>query len=313
MQDISAVIEQAVAVAAQPKKSKGRPPSDKKTKQPVAAAVIQAPETADAMFEMHSNNPVLFKKMFTILKKYHVSEIELVISHTGWSFETQSNDRTVVLHGRVNAAHQVRYFTTQQFRIWLSVSELSSKFDEVGPDHSMVKFMLCNATKTDTLHIILSDAKQGTTTFETVSACPQEAVREAIPHMQDDDYPLKFSVKHGHVKKKLTGTAKSQVRGALIIQKIGVGHVQMSVEKDGKAGGATVYEKTECATTLKPDDVLMAKVPTSALKGLVSQAIGPDIRICADYKRHASFSNYLLGDTQPGVVAEMKIYIPLNA
>ena len=309
--DIAAAIDEAVAVAAQPKKL-GRPPKGKKKKAPLVApvGVVQAPEIADALFEMHCDEPMLFKKLFNVLKKYHVSEIELVIDQPGITIETASNDGTVVIHARVNAAHMARYFTTQPFRIWLSVNELVSKFDEVGSSHHMVKFMLCNATKGETLHVILSESDCGTDTFHTV-ACFKPAQLPTIAAMSDADYPLKFPVKHAHLKKKLTGTTKNQVRGALIIQKIGTGHVQMSIEKDGKDGGATVYAKTETKSTMTAEDLLYVKIPTSALKGIFAQAIGPDVNICA-VDKFVSFTNYALG-ARDGVVMELKIYIPAIA
>lgn len=310
-QDISAVIDEAVAVAAQPKKL-GRPPKGKKKKQPMqpSAGVVQAPEVADALFEMHCNEPMLFKKLFTVLKKYHVSEIELVIDQPGITIETASNDGTVIIHARVNAAHMVRYYTTQTFRIWLSVNELVSKFDEVGASHHMVKFMLCNATKAETLHIILSESDCGTDTYHTIG-CFKPAQVTALAAISDADYPLKFPVKHAHLKKKLTGTTKNQVQGALLIQKIGTGHVQMSIEKDGKDGGATVYAKTETVSTMTADDLLYVKIPTSALKGIVAQALGPDVNICA-IDKYVSVCNYALG-MRDGVIMELKIYIPAIA
>lgn len=312
-QAIAAAIDDAIANAAAPPKKVGRPPKGKK--KPVAqphpiAGVVHRPEIEDAVFELHYTQPIVFKKIFAVLKKYHVSEVELVITNSGIAIETASNDGTVTIHVHVNAQYMDRFFTTQPYRIWLSLNSLVSKFDEVSATHNMVKFMLCAATKAEVLHLVFIDPAVGPA-YRQVESFKPETVPTIKP-CSDTEYPLKFILPHVHMKKKLTGMSKIN-SGSILIQKIGLGHVQIGIEKNGKDDGATIYEKLTPVTTMTAEDVLHVKMPAAALKGFFSQSIGPEVRIAVDQARPVAFCNYATNRTGDGVVVSMKIFVPIIA
>ena len=285
---IEAVVTEDVAEGK--KKKPGRP--RKETIQvPIAVhGIIDKPANEADLIELIYCDPLVFKRLITLLKGYQVSEVELNFDKNGMRIETKNRLGTVDILTTISGACMNLYYCKEPIKVWVKREELENTFGSLTKNHHKITWLLRENYR-QLLYIIAKSAEIGSEQiFEVDVFYKKDFVQP--PRIDDDSgYPIRFRIGVKYFRKAMTGV--SHTANKLIIQKTGHQPLQLTVNRTqgSGVGWSEVYQESDkigLQSAIEQNDIFNVSVELSNILPFCKYALGDNIFIAADKDRRIS-------------------------
>jgi hypothetical protein len=297
----------APAKAVRPKKL-GRPKKNGVAIPVEVTGVITEPINPGDTVEMIYGAPIMFKKLFALLKGYVVSEVELSFDQNGLRIETMDRVRKVRIIQNISGACMNTYYCKAPVRVWVKRMDLDRVFSNLTANEYKVTWLL-NENHKHILYVIVKGAKYSTDNIFEIDVNYKEA-QDNLLRDDDTNYPVKFKISIPYLKKQINSVSKTAK--VLTIQKTGDDPLQLTVGKTqtSNVGWIEVYNDAagiDLQSTIKATDIFNVSVEIPNILPFCKYAIGEDAYIAADKTERISFQCFA-DKKEHGWAASVKIF-----
>lgn len=271
----------------------GRPPKKRLTDIQIQThGIVETPVNPDAILELTYENPILFKKLLALMKKYDLNEITWDFHLDRIELLLQNEKGSCIIHTVLYGRMLVRYYCKERMSRSVKRENLDKIFKSMDKNYPKVSFIWREEDSRSKMYIILTnDEVDANLTYE--ADLIREPENKTITTVTDDDYPIKFKLPSKHFKKLIADIHAADSK-KFTLKKNGTEPVSFTFEKVGKLSLAATYNnssKIELDCKLDPDDLFSVTVPINHVKPFSDSNIGDFVNIAADkYKKFSIWS-----------------------
>jgi hypothetical protein len=285
-------------IAKSTKKRPGRPkkPITKKTVpklgivcEPSNLKAVNDPRLVN-IFELLYDNPIMFKKIFTLFKSMFVENIRMRLEKKFIKMyavdHTDSNQIYIKIYGdKMN-----RYYTNKVLEFGLGPSNIQKILQTLNKDISKVQWFTNVQYERSKIKIGLSNDEMEEDSIYTVDLDQIDEYNWSIEDeiALEEEYPLKFELPFKYFKKKVTDF---KLLGDIMkIEKHGEGPLRLSYNFTNKKGDQNTYyrnpAKLNLCSLIDQGEIFSTSVYLDYIKPLSGSLIADTIHIsaCVDQK-----------------------------
>lgn len=294
-----------VAVAVAVKKKPGRPPKKKIDSASVAPrGIVDTPDDPEHSIELSYHNPIMFKKIFTMLKKYFVSEVTLQFDTDGVKIQTNDQLNKSKIFITIDGSCMNHYYCKNPLQLSVKRDLIDRALFIVDRDNHNIDISVGCSEKPNSMKIKIRNIDAAKITIKDIDVTMIDCPHKFEMH-DDSTYPLKFTFPSKHFKSDMKNIMKDAPY--VSFQKTHEKPLQLS---PGKVHGSVtdqIYDdndKIMLQCTLDPFETLNVSVATAYIQPFSDSCPGDNILIAVDRILPISFSTNM--DKQPGLTHEVK-------
>lgn len=297
------------APAPPPKKKPGRPPKKKVDEAAVKRfGIVTTPISLANDIELQYMNPSAFKKVFLMLKKYKVSDVDLDFGHDGMRIVTpdqlKKSDIFIDVHGK----EMNHYYCAAPMILRVSRAAIDRVLMPINKENfSMVIEVAAGATTS--FRVTLRNESRKTTISTPVNMTKHVEI-PVRPVLNDAEYPLSFTIQSKQFKEDIRNTMKGiQV---ISFQKVHGSPLQIRANGDNGADPCLSYEEINMVDRLDPLDVLNVSLCTEHISPFTDSIVGDSVTISIDPVLPTSFKSDV-DKYDTGYAITVKVYTNIRA
>jgi hypothetical protein len=280
-----------------PKKKPGRP-----RKKPVVApfeihGVVQAPLDKKNVVEMMYHNPIMFRKLISLLKSLSVNEVYLKFSKDKIIIVTMDHFKKSLVVAEINGFKLNHYFCEKEIEIGVRREVLEKIFHTVDKVYNRVVLKLKKDSHRSVLFIELyyyDLDKMDQYEVELIN------LQNKITKIEENilEYPIRFEFTSKYFKKIINDM--SSMADSFSIEKIGLGPLQITYQTPKYVNLNSVYRdgtKIKLFSAVKEDDIFAVSVKLENVKPFACANVGDTVEIFADKYKKMLFMSKMDKDT----------------
>lgn len=312
------------------KKKPGRPRKQAPKKPIKRQGIVQEPSNKDIVrdprlhyiLEVFYDQPVMFKRIFTVYKAFNVETIRVRYGMDQLVFYAKDRLGKSQIYTRVFGSGMLRYYCARELEIGMNPNNFQRLLQTLNKDigkivitakkqyeKSKIRFSLINEEMAaDDNHDIDIDA------VEPYNWAVETALK------QEDTYPIKFELPSRFFKRKVNDS--KTMTEIMRIEKNGKGPLQFAFTYSNKRGVSEQNfndpGKINLRSTIDDDDMFTSSINLEYLKPLANTPISETVKISADPVHDMIFTCLLDQDEDnskkkiPGTEkCEVKVIIPV--
>lgn len=274
------------------KKRPGRPKKQIADAQFQCFGIVGAPKDKSNILELHYENSILFKKIFTLFKAYTVDEVTWVFKKDRVEIITQDRLKTSVINVTLWGRFLMWYWcAADEIKICVKRNNLQRIFKNFDKNFCEVKFILKEEDYRSLLHIYINNKDMDNWLDYEVELIKNNEEIAFAPN-SDNDYPLKFALPSRHFKKVVNDIM--EVSPKFSIGKVGkAGHVTISYTKANNINLNSVYmspDKIGLQSTVKDGDIFSVQLEIEYIRPFSNSSIGEKVNIAVQERKPVSLS-----------------------
>lgn len=274
------------------KKKPGRPKKAVTTVQQVIKGISTTPQNPDHILELIYDNPLMFKKIFSLEKAFEVSEVEIVFTPTQMQIITRDHLDKSSIHATIEGRLMYWYYCKDTVRVCIKRDNIEKAFATLTKSHISITFILKENYRSS-LYCIFKDSEYHTDDQYEIEMLVQSE-RNHKPLPDTSSYPIQFKLSSKYFKTKISNIKK--LSDEFMIQKMRSDPLQFNFEKNQKVNLISVYNdpaSIELKCSLAPDDIFSVTIVIDYIKPFSNANISDDVYIAVDKNRPLSFTSYL--------------------
>ena len=278
------------------KRGPGRPKTRVETPNFPTEGVIGTPHFDDSIIEMVYGQPMIFRKIFALLKSFNIPTLKLdftddkiMISGLGHYKKERAN---VIIEGKT----LIRYFCSKNITRHMELDEMDKKTKTINKSHGTVSLIIKEEDERSTMHMALYMTAYNT---DLPMKIPfrLNANEGNTPEQNDEDYPICFEMESSHFKSMITSFISGIGADTMTIKKVGNEPLTIIPQSADKALSDGLFfknpQKINLKSTIPPDTIFSASVKILYFKPLAMANIGDKIEIRADSFKPMSFTTWI--------------------
>jgi hypothetical protein len=288
------------------KKKPGRPKKNVVKKTVPKEGIVQVPvniklEESNPMsvnvLEIVYDNPVMFKKIFHLLKVMAVENVKMSFDAQG--IRMYAADHLVknrifiqIFGNRIN-----RYYCERPLEFGCLPSRIGEKLAPLTKDHGKIVIATNRQYCRSRITMVLVNDQMDEDGVDNIEVDEAENFEWSVEDVleKEESYPIKFELPSKHFKKKISDF--SRACDILRIEKTGFEYLRFSYNHGDKRGRHDSYFKNSglinLRSMLEEDDIFSVSVFLEHIKPLASALIADELHISADKKEDLIFTAYL--------------------
>jgi hypothetical protein len=240
------------------------------------------PKDPENVLEMVYDNPLLFKKLMALYKKYDLNELTFCFEQDRVELRLRNEKGKCTLHTTLYGRMMSRYYCAEPMVRTVKRDNLDKIFKSKDKNYPQVTFILRRDDSRSKLYIMLYSEEVESQLQYTEDLIPETGAVLG-PAEIPDDYHLQFELPSGHFK-KLIGDISASNAKAFNIKKDGSGPVDVGYQDVGRSDLAATYPnkaKINLVTQMLPDDIFNITIPIAYVKPFSDAHIGKTVKIIA--------------------------------
>lgn len=290
------------------KKKPGRPKKQQATTQHVVFGIVTTPEETDNVVELHYCNPMLFKKILTLLKSFSASYVELVFDTDTMKINAIDHLEKSSVFITVDCKYVNRYYCKEKVIVNIKLSDLEKATHTLNNNHNKIMFTLKDSFRTVIYCGFTESTYDVEETYEITVINNQE--KNYTVTYDDAGYPLKFKLGSKHFKDKIA--AIGSMSENFSIQKIGTDNLEFLFTKPNGISMRSVYKDSAAirlTSTLVENDILNVNVIINYIYPFSNANIGREVFIAVDKIKPLSMLTYVDQQSNGEHVAKIHIFV----
>lgn len=292
------------------KKRPGRPKKKAPKKTIPKLGIVHEPSNAHVtntgllnIFEILYDNPIMFKKIFSLFKAMAVENIRIKLEPLFIKFYAVDHSESSQIYIKINGDTMNRYYLEKNLEFGLNPNNIQKILQTLNKDNSKIYIFTQSQYEKSRIKIGLSNDDMEEESIYTIDQEQLEFYAWDIEtEIADEiDYPLKFDLPFKYFKKKVTDF---KLLGDIMkIEKCGNSSLRLSYNFSNKKGDQNTYYKNPVKINLKsqiaPDEIFSTSVFLDYIKPLAGSLISDNIQISACVDKKLIFTMYLDHDEKP--------------
>lgn len=275
------------------KKKPGRPKKQTVATHKEHYGIVNVPDVPENIVELTYCNPLLFKKIFTLLKSYSVSCVELSFDAVSMKINATDHLKKSIIFITINCKYANKYYCKEPAVVNVQLIDLEKATHALTTNHNKIMFILGESFRTS----IYCGFTDMTYNVEEVYEIPVMHNQETIliNNLCDDAYPLKFMLSSKHFKDKIAAISNMSDRFSIQAEE---GKKELTfkfVKPNGMSMEITYRDPIaiKLVNTMQPGDILNVDMIIDYIYPFSNSNIGKDILICLDKIKPLSMTSQL--------------------
>jgi hypothetical protein len=278
------------------------------------------PETKRHHYELLYENPLMFKKIFTLFKVYSVEHINMSFIKDRVFMYSITQDGKIKLCVEIFCERMNKYYCAEPIHVTLDTEYFHTIFQTVSKDYSKIIFVTTNESQQSRMWIIFVD-DEGEESQYAIDLNPVK--NNPLPDIlsvlnKEHEYPISFDLPFKSLKRKITEYGNLKVEKINIEQTVtdGVRELYFSCEtSNGRIKNTSPLKNSSKMNLISTYDeqLFVAPIYINSIKPLSSTLISDKVRLCIDNQRDMICTSCLDYDIDPktksGVVDSYKCKI----
>lgn len=283
-------------VNAENKRGPGRPRTRLDTPYIPSVGIVPEPLNAGNIVEIVYNKPMIFRKMFALLKNFGLETIKVNFTEAGVEFSGIGHYETEIIQLSMNGKALTRYYVRAPMAKYIYLPDIDKVTKTINKSHNMVSLVIREDEERSKMHMIFHIPEYDADLPSPIKFQPQP--EKAIPEIKDDlAYPIKFEIDSAQFKSIINSFDSGLGADVMSIKKIGESPLFLLPQKDGNklSEGMSFKNNTKInlRSAIAADDIFSTSVKISYFRALSSANISKNIEIAADKFEPISFTTYV--------------------
>lgn len=288
------------------KKRPGRP--RKYTTIPIeACGIVDKPINDDDVVEMMYDNPLMFKKMFSLFSAYGCIEIVISFERDRIVFAANDHHGRAYIRQTISSARLNYYYCPNPIKIAVKKEQISKIMNTLDKSHHKITFVLKENYRS-TMYIVVRDFSYENDDLYEVELIDANALNIDVAREYDvSEYPIKFTLESAHFKKKIVDISKISSRFSFI--KNGLEPLGIAYDGADRIICSVIYphaQKIQLESTVEADDTFSASLYVNDILPFAKNCVGPQVNISVDKYKHTMFASTL--EMSTGAVCRLEVY-----
>jgi len=268
------------------------------TKEPANA---DAPEINRHYYELMYENPMMFRKIFTLFKVYSVKDINMSFMEDRVFMYSITEDKKIKLCVEIFCDRMNKYYCFEPLHVTLDTEYFYTIFQTVSKDYSKIVFVTTQESHNSRMWMIFVDEEGEESHYEIdihpAKENPLPAILDVLSH--ETEYPISFELPFKYLKRKVVEY------GNLKVDKI---KIEQTVDEEGnrdlylacETSNTRIKNKSPLKNLAKmglisayDGPLFSAPIYINSIKPLSSTLISDKIRLCVDNQRDLICSSSL--------------------
>jgi len=194
------------------KRPPGRPPGKKIEIKTEKLGIVNNPNNilnklGNIVFQLTYDNPVVFKNLFNIYKKYDTSIIEICFDKEKTYIYAKDHNDEVVIFCELYGKNMNRYYCNETIKMSFTARTIFKTFDGISRIFNSINFIVLERSKRSKLIIIFkNDDQTSQYTIDILSTKCEMITDDNITKYseKEKDYPINFTMNLKEMKPKLS-------------------------------------------------------------------------------------------------------------
>ncbi len=205
--------------------------------------IVLAPQDKSNVVELEYHNPQIFKKIFSMFKKYYMDEIEIVFDVDGIHMENKDHLKKSTVYNFIDGKCMDTYYCARKIRICVKLTSLDNAMLVFTKDYHHISLILKELDYRSKIYFIVEEKKYNSELNIDVDVTYRPESDAIVKRFDDSLYPLSFRFESKTFKAKIN--ALRQISKSFIIQKVGDAPLQFSHEKEPGVNIVQVFPESE--------------------------------------------------------------------
>lgn len=266
-----------------------------------------APDGTQHYYELVYENPLMFKKIFTLFKVYSVGHINMSFVNDRVFMYSVTEDKKIKICCEIFCGRMNKYFCSSPLHVTLDTEYFHTIFQTVSKDYSKIVFVTTRESHTSRMWMIFADEEGEESHYEIdinpAKENPLPSIMDVLSH--EEEYPLSFELPFKYLKRKVAEYGNLKVDKIKIEQTCddtGSRELYLACE----TSNTRIKNKSPLKNAAKMNLVstydgplFSAPIYINSIKPLSSTLISDKIRLCVDNQRDLICSSCLDYDVDP--------------
>jgi hypothetical protein len=268
------------------------------TSMPVNA---NAPEPNQHYYELMYENPMMFRKIFTLFKVYSVKDINMSFMEDRVFMYSITEDKKIKLCVEIFCERMNKYYCSEPLHVTLDTEYFYTIFQTVSKDYSKIVFVTTRESYNSRMWMIFVDEEGEESHYEIdinpAKENPLPAILDVLSY--ETEYPLSFELPFKYLKRKVVeyGNLKvDKIKIEQTVDDVGTRDLYLACE----TSNTRIKNKSPLKNAAKmglisayDGPLFSAPIYINSIKPLSSTLISDKIRICVDNQRDLICSSSL--------------------
>lgn len=268
------------------------------THEPVNA---KAPEPNQHYYELMYENPIMFKKIFTLFKVYSVNHINMSFMEDRVFMYSITEDKKIKLCVEIFCTRMNKYYCAEPLHVTLDTEYFHTIFQTVSKDYSKIVFVTTRESFQSRMWMIFVDEEGEESHYEIdinpAKENPLPSILDVLSHEQE--YPLSFELPFKYLKRKVAEYGNLKVDKIKIEQTVDESNTR-DLYLACETSNTRIKNKSPLKNAAKmglvstyDGPLFSAPIYINSIKPLSSTLISDKIRLCVDNQRDLICSSNL--------------------
>lgn len=311
--------------AAKPKSKRGpgRPKTRTDTPQFMTEGIVSEPTMNNHLVEMVYGNPMIFRKIFALLKNFNIKDLNIEFTESTIEFMGVGHYTKETIQLTIFGEALTRYYVKENIKRTVSLPDIEKKTKTINKGHDKISLLVRDDDFRSTMYMILH-VFQYDVDLPLPITFKQNTEDKVSVAKSDENYPIRFEFDSSQFKSIITSFDSGLSADTMVIKKVGDQPMFIIPQKAEKplSDGMPFKnpQKIKLQSTVAPEDIFSTSVKILYFKALASANIGDKIEIAADKFGPISFTTWIdkrnvtkkVGDeilTNEGYAARLKLFV----
>lgn len=268
---------------------------------------VAEPEPKRHYYELLYENPLMFKKIFTLFKVYSVEHINMSFMNDRVFMYSVTQDGKIKICVEIFCERMNKYYCADPIHVTLDTEYFHTIFQTVSKDYSNIVFVTTNESQQARMWVIFVDDEgeesQYAIDLNPVKTNPLPEILAVLN--REHEYPISFELPFKYLKRKVAEYGNLKVEKINIEQTIaddGTRDLYLSCEtSNGRIKNTSPLKNSAKMNLISTFDeqLFVAPIYINSIKPLSGTLISDKIRLCIDNQRDLICSSCLDYDVDP--------------
>lgn len=278
------------------KRGPGRPKTRLDTPYLPSVGIVAQPMKEGNIVEIVYNKPMVFRKMFALLKNFGLETVKVNFTETQVEFSGLGHYLTETVQLTMYGKALIEYYVKAPITKYIYLPDIDKVTKTINKRHNMVSLVIREEEERSKMHMIFHIPEYDADLSSPIKFAPQP--EKAIPDIKDDTaYPIKFEIDSAQFKSIINSFDNGLSADVMSIKKIGESPLFLLPQKDGQKLSEGISFKNNTKINLQSaitaDDIFSTSVKIPYFRALSSANISQNIEIAADKFEPISFTSHI--------------------